>query len=301
MSTESIRVRIKGISHYQNAADRCGEGEMLSLVPEPSNPHDANAVQVLREGDLVGYLPREIAAQQVEAVREGRVIATVASVHRGSSGYHTGIELKLEIASGQVRQPGTGFDAVQVDPLLEVLAGDVLGRHGIDEAVQLGATLEKIRQALSRFKSDGLDADGLAREGDAAAAAVRAGLIPGSECPDALRVGGVAAVVTRRESLGIAVFNALREWCGSQDPVPGSVLKLLSLLKLVFEPGDEHKTKYDEVVGYIRKAEAGETWAMFNLGVCYGNGEGVAQDHEQKVHWYRQAAEAGHPGAMKML
>ncbi|MDG2200025.1 MAG: HIRAN domain-containing protein, partial [Phycisphaerales bacterium] len=256
---------------------------MLSLVPEPSNPHDANAVQVLREGDMVGYLPREVAAKLVQAAQEGRVIATVNHVHRGSRGYHTGIELNLEIASGQDRQPGTGFDAVQVDPLLEVLAGDVLGRHGIDEAVQLGATLEKLRQALTRFKSEELDAEGMMREANEAAAAVRAGLVPGSECPDALRVAGVAAVVTRRESLGIAVFNALREWCGVQDPVPGSVLKLLSLLKLIFEPGDEEKSEYEKVVEYIRAAEAGNSNAMSNLGICYYKGKGVAQDHEQAV------------------
>ena len=34
------------------------EGERLTLVREPDNPHDANAVRVEWRGQMLGYLPR---------------------------------------------------------------------------------------------------------------------------------------------------------------------------------------------------------------------------------------------------
>lgn len=41
------------------------------------------------------------------------------------------------------------------------------------------------------------------------------------------------------------------------------------------------------------KAEQGDADAQFNLGVRYDTGEGVLQDHQQAVKWYRKAAEQG--------
>ena len=41
------------------------------LVPEPSNPHDPNAVQVHLHGEHVGYIGREWAGQISEALRSG--------------------------------------------------------------------------------------------------------------------------------------------------------------------------------------------------------------------------------------
>lgn len=39
----------------------------------------------------------------------------------------------------------------------------------------------------------------------------------------------------------------------------------------------------------LRKAEAGDAEAQFNLGVCYADG----QDYEKAAYWYRKAAEQG--------
>lgn len=44
-------------------------------------------------------------------------------------------------------------------------------------------------------------------------------------------------------------------------------------------------------------AEQGDASAQFNLGVMYDNGEGVPQDHQQAVAWYRKAAEQGYASA----
>ena len=42
-----------------------------------------------------------------------------------------------------------------------------------------------------------------------------------------------------------------------------------------------------------RLAEDGDAEAQNDLGVMYGNGEGVPQDYKEAVKWYRLAAEQG--------
>ncbi len=48
-------------------------------------------------------------------------------------------------------------------------------------------------------------------------------------------------------------------------------------------------------------AERGDAAAQHNLGIMYGNGEGVPEDAIQAVFWYRQAAEQGHAKAQHNL
>ena len=52
---------------------------------------------------------------------------------------------------------------------------------------------------------------------------------------------------------------------------------------------------------YRKAAEQGDAGAQNNLGKCYHNGQGVAQDYAQAVAWYRKAAEQGHAGAQEAL
>jgi len=47
--------------------------------------------------------------------------------------------------------------------------------------------------------------------------------------------------------------------------------------------------------------EQGHASAQFNLGVMYGTGKGVPQDHAEAVKWYRRGAEQGHAGAQNNL
>lgn len=60
-------IRVVGVSHYQDAlraiTGRAADEEVrqeriATLVPEPDNPHDPEAVAVHIEGRLVGYLAR---------------------------------------------------------------------------------------------------------------------------------------------------------------------------------------------------------------------------------------------------
>ena len=70
-------VRVVGVSHYQDAlTEIAGRPEKrvrhpvtATLEPEPTNPHDANAIKVVVEGRLVGYLSRDDALRYGPAVR----------------------------------------------------------------------------------------------------------------------------------------------------------------------------------------------------------------------------------------
>ena len=64
-----VDLEVVGESHYQPTLTKVQEavgvgGDVIcSIVPEPTNRHDHNAVRVAETttGDTVGYLPREIA------------------------------------------------------------------------------------------------------------------------------------------------------------------------------------------------------------------------------------------------
>jgi hypothetical protein len=55
------------------------QGEHLTLIREPDNPHDANAVRVEWRGQMLGYLPKaENRAVAAEMDRGGRVEGRIA-------------------------------------------------------------------------------------------------------------------------------------------------------------------------------------------------------------------------------
>jgi HIRAN domain len=87
------RVRVVGVSHYQDALREIAgadAGEAVrheataALVPEPDNPHDPNAIRVTIGGRLVGYLSREDAVRYRPAVdvlqESGRVLTSAAVI-----------------------------------------------------------------------------------------------------------------------------------------------------------------------------------------------------------------------------
>ena len=69
---DDCTVEVVGESHYQDALRAiCGSSAWedvlcettAALVPEPTNPHDPNAIQVQVDGRLVGYLSRQDALE----------------------------------------------------------------------------------------------------------------------------------------------------------------------------------------------------------------------------------------------
>ncbi|MBM7562709.1 tetratricopeptide repeat protein [Fusibacter tunisiensis] len=73
-------------------------------------------------------------------------------------------------------------------------------------------------------------------------------------------------------------------------------------LGLCYENGDGVAQDYEEAVKWYKKAaEQGHVEAQFNLGLCHENGDGVNQDYEEAANWYRKAAEQGHSDAQNNL
>lgn len=52
---------------------------------------------------------------------------------------------------------------------------------------------------------------------------------------------------------------------------------------------------------YRRGAELGSALSIYNVGLCYAGGWGVAQDYAQALQWYGRAAALGYPDAMNNL
>jgi uncharacterized protein len=66
-----------------------------------------------------------------------------------------------------------------------------------------------------------------------------------------------------------------------------------------YEKGDGVRQNFEAALNWFRKAAAqGDGTAENNLGVMYFFGEGVPRDKEQSLHWYRLAAKHGNAEAM---
>ena len=59
--------------------------------------------------------------------------------------------------------------------------------------------------------------------------------------------------------------------------------------------------KTQDLEQLLKDAEQGDAGAQNNLGNRYSNGEGVPQDYQEAVRWYRLAAEQGHAKAQDNL
>ncbi|MGE4338001.1 MAG: HIRAN domain-containing protein, partial [Pigmentiphaga sp.] len=104
---------VVGESHYQRNLAALAGGKtdesvelygLASLVPEPANPYDRNAVRVEINGLQVGHLSREDAATYQGAARRGGFLRSVAGCScvivggwdRGARGSgHFGVYLDL--------------------------------------------------------------------------------------------------------------------------------------------------------------------------------------------------------------
>ncbi|MDP8268381.1 MAG: tetratricopeptide repeat protein [Candidatus Tenebribacter davisii] len=74
------------------------------------------------------------------------------------------------------------------------------------------------------------------------------------------------------------------------------------ILGLYYEDGQGVIQDYEEAVKWYRlAAEQGNAVAQNNLGFCYKDGEGVIQDYEEAVKWIRLAAEQGNEVAQNNL
>jgi HIRAN domain. len=101
-------IAVVGESHYQDTLrglsvlfetiERTERTFTASLVAEPSNPFDPNAVKVTTEdGTTIGYLAREMAATfQKRLLRQPTVVRCPAQLRGGSDGESIGVVLDFE-------------------------------------------------------------------------------------------------------------------------------------------------------------------------------------------------------------
>jgi hypothetical protein len=113
MTMRHFFAKVAGES-YRNAdgSDRqaiiasCRVGEPLLLLPEPDNPHDENAIKVLREdGKQIGYLDAGLAAR-LASEGDGDYHAFIAGVGRGGGGLY-GVAVLIVVNAGDASDAAT--------------------------------------------------------------------------------------------------------------------------------------------------------------------------------------------------
>lgn len=104
------RIEVAGESFYRAALDRLvvsgaqSRALAATLRPEPDNPYDRNAVRVEIDGEMVGHLPRELAALsagQIAALIDGAPPTARAEI-RGSGDSEFGVGVVLWIDLGRL-------------------------------------------------------------------------------------------------------------------------------------------------------------------------------------------------------
>ena len=64
LAARGLRVAsVAGAGFHHTIGDAAAPGRALELRRDPANEHDANAIEVLAGGDLIGFVPRELAQE----------------------------------------------------------------------------------------------------------------------------------------------------------------------------------------------------------------------------------------------
>lgn len=105
-----------GASNYQLALrrlfDEHDRGAALdvvvtaTLLPEPDNVYDSNAVAVLVDGEHVGYLPREVAKSYHTVLARQSAFVTCPAKLTGGRSAHPAIGIVLDFATVRLLKPG---------------------------------------------------------------------------------------------------------------------------------------------------------------------------------------------------
>ena len=91
--------------------DRIRVGDALTLKREPDNPHDRNAIQVLWQGHLLGFVPRRENKAVARAMDRGDpLIARVVALHPEESPWR---RLRFEISMPLDPAPPTAKSGIK--------------------------------------------------------------------------------------------------------------------------------------------------------------------------------------------
>jgi len=96
-----IETKVVGVTYEgrQEIIARMQVGEQLTLVREPNNPHDRNAISVCRQdGTSIGFINRHMAAglaQQIDRMEEPAHAVVTALYGGGTSEYNRGVKIRF--------------------------------------------------------------------------------------------------------------------------------------------------------------------------------------------------------------
>lgn len=82
---------LAGFVYYEgkDVWDRMKRGDLLTLVREPANPHDPNAVRIEWQGRMLGYVPRRDNIDLARQMDHGaRVDGRITELARAANGRH---------------------------------------------------------------------------------------------------------------------------------------------------------------------------------------------------------------------
>jgi F420-dependent methylenetetrahydromethanopterin dehydrogenase len=110
---KSFEIKVAGTSKFQREIEKVDKGIrnnatgdfLVMLCPEPENPHDASAVRVLKNDACLGYIPRDLAPQILQAMKDaglvplhGQAMAAIVGHGQGTLGVRLDIALPVRVA-----------------------------------------------------------------------------------------------------------------------------------------------------------------------------------------------------------
>ena len=78
---------VAGVQHHQwrSVIDEMEEGQQLMLVPEPSNKFDPNAVRIVYNKVMIGYVPKKFSAEIASMIDIGEdYVCTIEKLNKQS-------------------------------------------------------------------------------------------------------------------------------------------------------------------------------------------------------------------------
>ena len=84
----------------------CPEFGLYEVVREPDNPHDRNAIKIVRENRFLGYVPRWVATWLAPLMDAGkRYEAVFVSLNRSPNHELVGLTVRIQEVSAHPPQP----------------------------------------------------------------------------------------------------------------------------------------------------------------------------------------------------
>lgn len=75
---------IAGVQHHQmnEVLGELGLGDELELVQEPTNKFDPNAIKIIYEGTMLGYVPKKFSAEVSAAFETDELLCTISKLDK---------------------------------------------------------------------------------------------------------------------------------------------------------------------------------------------------------------------------